>query len=73
MLHGKGFQPPAAAGLFSDVPAESWMAGWVEAAYNDELIEPCQAGSEPRFCPNGPLTRAMAAFMVAKAKNLSIP
>jgi hypothetical protein len=66
MLHGVEYQPPPPAGLFEDVPADAWYAEWAEAAYGAGLIEPC--GTNPlTYCPNDPLTRAVAAHMMARA------
>jgi hypothetical protein len=70
MKHRGDYLPPDPAGLFADVPLEAWYADWVEAAYHENLIEPCLL--EPlSFCPSNPLTRAMAAYMTARAKHLT--
>jgi hypothetical protein len=61
-------------GLFADVPLdrwplehEPWYAGWVEAAYTEGLLPACR--SDPlAFCPDGPLDRAWAAYMMVQAK-----
>ncbi|HEX9597494.1 MAG TPA: S-layer homology domain-containing protein, partial [Anaerolineales bacterium] len=69
MLYGVSYQPPAPQGLFDDVSTDAWYADWVEAAYDAGLIEPC--GQNPlRYCPNAPLTRATAAYMLVQAKGL---
>jgi hypothetical protein len=70
MRHGKDYQPPPPHGIFQDVDPQAWYADWVEAAFEAGLIEPCDA--EPLlFCPQDPLTRAMAAYMVVQAKDLA--
>jgi hypothetical protein len=73
MLNGAEYEPPAAQGLFSDVDLGEWYAKWVEAAYQAGLIEACQTGTELRYCPEDPLTRAVAAYMMVQAKGLTIP
>jgi hypothetical protein len=73
MMHGADYVPPDPNGIFSDVLVDMWYADWAEAAYNAGLIPAC--GSEPEllFCPNDPLDRAMAAYMMVQAKGLDIP
>jgi hypothetical protein len=72
MLHGTDYEPPRPGGIFTDVPLDAWYADWVEAAYNEGLIEPC--GLDPlAYCPSAPLTRAVAAHMMAQAKGLASP
>ena len=71
MLNGAGFEPPQPTRqTFADVSLDTWYARWVEAAYDAALIEPCQIAPELRFCPNDPLTRALAAFMMVRAKGI---
>jgi hypothetical protein len=52
------------------VPLDAWYAKWVKAAYDAGLIAACQTSPELRFCPNDPLTRALAAHMMVQAKGL---
>jgi hypothetical protein len=73
MLMGANYVPPDAAGIFSDVPTTFWGAKWIEAAFNAGLIPACETEPELRFCPEDPLDRAMAAFMMVRAKGLSLP
>lgn len=64
---GVDFMPPAPTGLFADVDTGAWYAGWVEAAYRDGLLPAC--GTDPlTFCPEAPLDRAWAAYMMVQAK-----
>ena len=71
MQNGSDFQPPAAEGLFVDVPVTFWGARWAEAAYKAGIIPACQTSPDLRFCPNGSLDRAMAAYMMVQAKGLA--
>lgn len=71
MLYGTDFKPPQPKGIFTDVPIGWWGAKWVEAAHSAGLIPACS--EEPlRFCPNDPLTRGLAAYMMANARGLTI-
>jgi hypothetical protein len=70
--NGVAYEPPEPVGLFADVPLdrwppEPWYAAWVEAAYNEDLLPACQT-SPLTFCPDGPLDRAWAAYMMVQAK-----
>jgi hypothetical protein len=73
MMHGVDYIPPEPTGLFADVPAEAWYADWAEAAYNTGILPACQTEPALLFCPEDPLDRAMAAYMMVQAKGLSIP
>jgi hypothetical protein len=73
MMHGSDYQPPAPSGIFVDVDVGMWYAKWVEAAWDAGIAEPCLTAPELRYCPDDPLTRALGAYMMAKAKGLAIP
>jgi hypothetical protein len=73
MMHGADYLPPDPSGLFVDVPPDFWGAKWIEASYNAGLIPACETSPQLRFCPDDPLDRAMAAYMMVQAKGLSIP
>jgi hypothetical protein len=72
MLHGTAYEPPEPVGIFVDVPVEFWGAKWIEAAYQAGLIPACENEPELRFCPDEPLNRGLAAYMMVQAKGLSI-
>jgi hypothetical protein len=60
--YGSGYTPPAATGIFSDVPRTSPYAPWVEQLYREGVTGGC---SSTMFCPGSSVTRAqMAAFVV---------
>ena len=69
--NGSTFTPPAPTGLFADVLTTAWYAPWVEEAYRQGLLPEC-AASPLSFCPEGPLDRAWAAYMMVQAKGLSL-
>ena len=73
MMYGPDYQPPAAKGYFADVAADKWYAPWVDAAWEAGIAEPCATEPELRYCPEDPLTRAVAAYMMARAKGLITP
>lgn len=73
--YGMGYTPPAATGtLFYDMTDASYGGtAWAEQAYRDGLLTACGTRyGKPRFCPNGDLDRAWAAYMIAKARDLPI-
>ncbi len=70
-LHAPGWTPPAATGLFSDVPVagKEWMQPWIEAFYNAGITTGC--GVSPlRFCPENQTTRAEMAVFIDRAYGL---
>jgi hypothetical protein len=73
MLHGAEYVPPDPVGLFTDVPVGFWGAKWIEAAYGAGLIPACETSPALRFCPDAPLDRAMAAYMMVQAKGIHLP
>jgi len=71
MLNGANYVPAEPTQpVFSDVPLDAWFAKWIHAAYQAGLITPCETSPQMRFCPNDPLTRALAAYMMVQAKGL---
>ncbi len=73
ILHGAGYTPPPATGVFADMNISYWSTKWAEQAYIDKLIPACgtQAGSgKPLFCPNTQFSRDWAAYMIVIAKAL---
>jgi hypothetical protein len=73
MMHGADYVPPEPVGLFSDVPTTEWYADWAEAAYKAGIVPACRTEPELLFCPEDPLDRAMAAYMMVQAKRMQIP
>jgi ELWxxDGT repeat protein len=61
---GGTFLPPAATGMFADVPAGSPLAPWIEELARRGVTTGCATGPA-RYCPDAPVTRAqMAVFLV---------
>jgi uncharacterized protein YkwD len=70
MMYGADYEPPAPKGYFADVDPEKWYADWVDACWEAGIAEPCETEPDLLFCPEDPLTRAVAAYMMVKAKGL---
>jgi hypothetical protein len=63
--HGATFAPPAATGtVFTDVPADSFAAAWIEQLVAEGITGGCGGNN---FCPNAPITRAQMAVFLVKA------
>ncbi|MBI5964577.1 MAG: IPT/TIG domain-containing protein [Chloroflexi bacterium] len=63
--------PPAATGLvFTDVPASSFAASWIEELKALGITSGCTATT---FCPNNPVTRSQMAVLVQRTFNLPMP
>ncbi len=67
--YGSTYTPPAATGVFSDVPVDFWAASWIEKLAADGVSAGCTEG---RFCPNAPVTRAQMAVLLVKNFNIAL-
>jgi subtilisin len=62
--HGLAFTPPAATGVFADVPVNHPAAPWVEELFAEGVTAGCQTGPL-RYCPGEIVNRGqMATFLV---------
>jgi hypothetical protein len=60
--YGPAFSPPAATGVFSDVPVGTPHAAAIEQIYRDGITAGCGAGL---YCPSNPLLRRhFAVFLM---------
>jgi len=60
--HGVAYSPPAATGVFADVPLGYWADKWIEQLAAEGITGGCGGGN---YCPDTPVTRAqMAVFLV---------
>ena len=60
--YGSNFSPPAATGVFADVPTDYWAAAWIEKLAADGITAGCGGGN---YCPLNQVTRdQMAVFLV---------
>jgi len=68
-LLGSGYTPPAAAGLFGDVPVSSPFAPWIEDLFNRGIGAGCGGGN---FCPTTSTTRGQMAPFLVKTFSLAL-
>jgi len=61
---GDSFVPPAATGVFTDVPAGDPFAPWIEELYRRGVVAGCGAG--PTYCPGAPVLREQMAVFLLK-------
>jgi len=67
--HGAAYNPPAATGLFSDVPTTYWAANWVEQLYTEGITGGCSQ-APLSYCPGDPAPRAQMAVFLVRTFNL---
>jgi len=64
MKESSAYTPPAATGIFTDVPLANPFVGWIEELYNRQVTGGCVA-VPLQYCPGNPTNRQqMAAFLV---------
>jgi len=72
---GPDYIPPAATGIFDDVPAADPFAPWVEDLYNFGITGGCAGGPPPApisYCPdNAVLRKQMAVFLLKTVEGSS--
>jgi len=76
MKYGNDYLPPPATGtVFADLTDPSYYAtSWAEQAYADGLLPACGvSGGKPKFCPKVLVTRGLGAYVIVRAKNLTMP
>ncbi len=76
MKYGTLYTPPPATGtLFADMTNPAYYAtSWAEQAYKEGLIPNCgMSGGKPKFCPKDLVSRGLAAYMIVRAKSLTMP
>ena len=60
--YGSGYSPPAATGVFADVPLNYWAVHWIEQLAAEGITAGCGGGN---YCPETQVTRdQMAVFLV---------
>ncbi|PWB73278.1 MAG: hypothetical protein C3F07_09930 [Anaerolineales bacterium] len=65
--HGVSYTPPAAVGVFNDVPVGYWADKWIEQLAAEGITGGCGGGN---YCPDTPVTRAQMAVFLVKTFNL---
>jgi hypothetical protein len=62
-FEGPAYTPPAATGIFTDVPADDPFAPWIEELFSRGVVAGCGPG--PTYCPDAPVLRQqMAVFLL---------
>jgi S-layer homology domain len=67
--HGSSYTPPAATGIFADVPVSYWAAAWIEQLYHEGITTGCSTGPL-RYCPENSVTRAQMAVFIMRTFGL---
>ena len=62
-----GYVPPAAVGLFTDVPQSDIYAPWIEDLYNRGITTGCNL-TPLMYCPNAAVSREEMAVFLLKTK-----
>jgi hypothetical protein len=65
--HGAGYHPPAATGIFTDVPANNTYAPWIEQLYHEGVTGGCST-SPMKFCPSSNVDQAQMAVFLLRTK-----
>jgi matrixin/List-Bact-rpt repeat protein/S-layer family protein len=68
-IHGATYQPPAATGMFTDVPASHIFARWIEQLAREGITLGC---GPTTYCPDGTVTRGQIAVFLVRAFTLPI-
>ncbi len=66
-VYGAGYSPPAANGIFDDVPLDYWAVRWIEQLAAEGITGGCGGGN---YCPDNRVTRAQMAVFLVRAFNL---
>jgi hypothetical protein len=69
---GPTYEPPAATGVFQDVPAADPFARWIEELARRQVTGGCSA-TPPLFCPGTAVSRAQAAVFLVTTFGLPTP
>ncbi len=65
--YGSAYNPPAATGVFQDVPTNYWAARWIERLAAEGITGGCSI-TPKLYCPTTPVTRDQMAVFLLKAK-----
>jgi hypothetical protein len=67
-IHGAGYTPPDASGLFADVVLAHPFVAWIEQLFAEALTGGC-ATSPLRYCPDQGVTRGQMAVLLLRARH----
>jgi hypothetical protein len=65
--YGASYSPPAATGIFEDVPITLWSAAWIEQLASEGITGGCSV-SPKLYCPGKSVTRDQMAIFLLRAK-----
>jgi subtilisin-like proprotein convertase family protein len=63
---GSSYLPPAATGIFADMPPTDPFAPWIEELYNRGVVGGCTAPPNPNYCPENPVLRQQMSVFLLK-------
>lgn len=66
-IEGPSYVPPAATGVFADVPTNYWAARFIESFYSRGITSGC-ASNPLQYCPQSPVTRDQMAVLLLRSK-----
>jgi hypothetical protein len=66
--HGSSYAPPAATGVFTDVPAGHWARAWIEQLYHESITSGCVL-SPLQYCPSDQFTRDQMEVFLLRAEH----
>jgi hypothetical protein len=69
--YGAGYQPPAAEGMFADVPLDHPFVRWIEQLAREGITSGCGTGPA-LYCPDQPVTRGQMAVFLVRAFGLPL-
>jgi hypothetical protein len=67
--YGTSYSPPAATGIFTDIPKTHWAAPWIEQLKKEGITSGC---GNNNYCPDNIVTRAELAGFVVSTFNLTL-
>ncbi len=67
--NGAAWTPPAATGIFDDVPSRNPFAAWIEALAAEGVTAGCGGGN---YCPDNPNTRGQMAVFLTKTFGMKV-
>jgi hypothetical protein len=67
-IHGAGYQPPDATGMFADVPLSQPFVKWIEQLARENITAGCSS-NPPQYCAAAGVTRGQMAVFLLRAKH----
>jgi hypothetical protein len=67
-VEGAAYVPPAATGVFNDVPQDDPFAPWIEELFRRGVVAGCAAPGGPNYCPENPVLRQQMAIFLLRTR-----